>query len=144
MIFIGTGGNSMKSGSPSLSEWISGILMFAARPGERIPFRRIHSILSEMQSHDSLVSGIDFLIEGKACYSREVERVLQDLLSKGILGLEDDSTVLVENACSVCIRLSVDLSYTDCKMLRSASSIFYERLRGMEKPAPSRALGNVA
>jgi hypothetical protein len=57
----------MKSGSPSLSEWISGILMFAARPGERIPFQRIHSILSEMQSHDSLVSGIDFLIEGKAC-----------------------------------------------------------------------------
>jgi hypothetical protein len=134
----------MKSGSPSLSEWISGILMFAARPGERIPFQRIHSILSEMQSHDSVVSGIDFLIEGKACYSREVERVLQDLISKGILRLGDDSTVLVENACSVCIRLSVDLSYTDCKMLRSASSIFYERLRGMEKPAQGRALYNVA
>jgi hypothetical protein len=134
----------MKSGSPSLSEWISGILMFAAQPGERIPFQRIHSILWDMQSRDSLVSGIDFLLEGKACYSREVERVLQDLISKGILRLEDDSSVLVENACSVCIRLSVDLSYTDSKMVRSASAIFYERLRGMEKLAQFRALDNVA
>ena len=134
----------MKSGPPSIADWISGILMFAAQPGERIPFERIHSILLEMQSHDSLVSGIDSLIEGKACYSREVERVLQDLISKGILGLEDYSTVLVENACSVCIRLSVDLSYTECKMLRSASSIFYERLRGMEKSAQGRALDKVA
>jgi hypothetical protein len=134
----------MTPNHPSFAETVSGILSFAARKGERIAIERIHSMLREMGSPGSLLSEIDSCIDGGVPGSLEIERVLQDLISNGVLRSVDDTTVVVEKAGLACIRLSIEIPFLECKRLRSASSIFYGMLREVEKPAQDAVIADVA
>jgi hypothetical protein len=81
-----------------LSSVISGILTLGANGGEELFLPKIHAVLCQMKPHDRMLSGLWFSITGSVCYSRDIENVIRDLASQGVLKIEGGSTAVVKNA----------------------------------------------
>jgi len=84
---------------------ISGILTLGANGGEQLFLPDIHSVLCQMKPHNRMLAGLWFSITGSVCYSRDIENVIRDLASQGVLKIEDGSVAVVKNAAILRERL---------------------------------------
>lgn len=107
---------------------ISGILTLGASGGEELFLPDIHSVLCRMKPHDRMLAGLWFSITGSVCYSRDVENVVRDLASQGVLKLEDGSVAVVKNAVLLRERLRRMLPVRQYRKLLATSRKFYARL----------------
>lgn len=107
---------------------ISGILTLGANGGEELFLPKIHSVLCQMKPHNRMLSGIWFSITGSVCYSRDIENVIRDLASQGVLKIENGSTAVVKNAAFLRNRLRRMLPVRQYEKLFTASRKFYSRL----------------
>lgn len=112
---------------PDLSAVISGIIALGANGGEQLFPPKIHTVLYQMKQHDRMLSGLWFSITGSVCYSRDIENVLRDLASQGVVKIEADSVVL-KNIGSLRKRLRGMLPVRQYRKLLKASRKFYARL----------------
>ena len=79
---------------PDLSAVISSIITLGANGGEQLFLSEIHTVLYQMKEHDRMLAGLYFSISGSVCYSRDIENVLRDLSSQGVVKIEAGSVVL--------------------------------------------------
>jgi len=112
---------------PDLSAVISGIIALGANGGEQLFPPKIHTVLYQMKQHDRMLSGLWFSITGSVCYSRDIENVLRDLASQGVVKIEADS-VVVKNIGFLRKRLRGMLPVRQYRKLLKASRKFYARL----------------
>lgn len=112
---------------PDLSGVVSGIIALGANGGERLFLPKIHTVLYQMKQHDRMIAGLWFSITGSVCYSRDVENVLRNLASQGVVKIEADS-VVVKNIGILRNRLSRMLPARQYRKLLKTSRKFYERL----------------
>ena len=111
-----------------LSSVISGILTLGANGGEELSLPKIHSVLCQMKPHNRMLAGIWFSITGSVCYSRDIENVIRDLASQGVLKIESGSVAVVKNAALLRNRLRGILPTRQYKKLMATSRRFYGRL----------------
>jgi hypothetical protein len=111
-----------------LSNVISGILTLGANGGEELFLPKIHSVLCQMKPHNRMLAGIWFSITGSVCYSRDIENVIRDLASQGVLKIESGSVAVVKNAAFLRNRLRGILPTRQYKKLMATSRRFYARL----------------
>ena len=111
-----------------LQSIISGILTLGANGGEELFLPKIHAVLCQMKPHDRMLSGLWFSITGSVCYSRDIENVVRDLASQGVLKIENGSTAVVKNAAFLRVRLRNTLPVRQYRRLQAASRKFYGRL----------------
>lgn len=114
-----------------LSSVISGILTLGANGGEELFLPKIHSVLCQMKPHNRMLAGIWFSITGSVCYSRDIENVIRDLASQGVLKIENGSVAVVKNAAFLRSRLRGILPTRQYKKLMATSRRFYARLERM-------------
>ncbi|MBE0568304.1 MAG: hypothetical protein IH577_01325 [Deltaproteobacteria bacterium] len=112
---------------PDLFAVISGIIALGANGGEQLFPPKIHTVLYQMKQHDRMLSGLWFSITGSVCYSRDIENVLRDLASQGVVKIEADS-VVVKNIGFLRKRLRGMLPVRQYRKLLKASRKFYARL----------------
>lgn len=110
--------------SPDIPDVISAIITLGANGGEQLLRPKIHSVLYQMKQHDGLLTGLWFSITGSVCYSRDIENVLRDLASKGVVKIEADS-VAVENFGPLRNRLRSMLPVRHYRKLLQISRNFY-------------------
>jgi hypothetical protein len=123
----------MEGDFQEITRIVCGILILAATGTERIPMQKLQSILGGMQPGNPLLSGIRFSIAGKVCHSTDVEKAIRVLSATGIVRLENDSDVVVENALLARTRLFFKTN-PDYRSIRMASLLFYERLHDIPGP----------
>lgn len=111
-----------------LSSVISGILTLGANGGEELFLPKIHTVLCQMKPHNRMLSDLWFSITGSVCYSRDIENVIRDLASQGVLKIENGSVAVVKNAAILRVRLRKVLPVRQYKYLLAASRKFYARL----------------
>lgn len=111
-----------------LSSVISGILTLGANGGEELFLPKIHSVLCQMKPHNRMLAGIWFSITGSVCYSRDIENVIRDLASQGVLKIENGSVAVVKNAGFLRNRLRGILPTRQYRKLMATSRRFYARL----------------
>jgi hypothetical protein len=111
-----------------LSSVISGILTLGANGGEQLFLPEIHAVLCQMKPHNRMLAGLWFSITGSVCYSRDIENVVRDLASQGVLKLEDGSVAVVKNAAFPRERLRRMLPVRQYRKLLATSRKFYARL----------------
>lgn len=112
---------------PDLSAVISSIITLGANGGEQLFLPDIHSTLYQMKQHNRLLAGLWFSITGSVCYSRDIENVLRDLASQGVVKIEADS-VVVKNFGVLRKRLYSMLPIRQYRKLLKTSRKFYARL----------------
>jgi hypothetical protein len=112
---------------PDLSAVISGIITLGANGGEQLFPPNIHTALYQMKQHDRMLAGLWFSITGSVCYSREIENVLRDLASLGVVKIEAGS-VVVKNSGFLRKRLRNMLPVRQYRKLLKTSRKFYARL----------------
>jgi len=112
---------------PDLSAVLSGIIALGANGGEQLFPPKIHTVLYQMKQHDRMLAGLWFSITGSVCYSRDIENVLRDLASQGVVKIEADS-VVVKNIGFLRKRLRGMLPVRQYRKLLKASRKFYARL----------------
>ena len=113
---------------PDLSAVISGIITLGANGGEQLFLPKIHTVLYQMKEHDRMLSSMWFSITGSVCYSRDIENVLRDLASQGVVKIEEGS-VFVKNIGFLRKRLRGMLPVRQYRKLLKTSRKFYARLR---------------
>lgn len=113
---------------PDLSSVLSGIITLGANGGEQLFLPKVHAVLHNMKQHDRMLAGLWFSITGSVCYSRDVENVLQDLASQGVVKIEEGSVVVVKNAAVLRRRLRGLLPVRQYRKLLKVSRNFYARL----------------
>ena len=79
---------------PDLYAVISSIITLGANGGEKLFLPDIHSTLYQMKQHNRMLAGLWFSITGSVYYSRDIENVLRDLASQGVVKIEADSVVV--------------------------------------------------
>lgn len=82
---------------PNLPDTISGIITLGANGGEQLFLPKIHTVLYHMRQHDSMLTNLWFSITGSVCYSRDIENVLRNLASLGVVKIEADSVIVKNN-----------------------------------------------
>jgi hypothetical protein len=107
---------------------ISGILTLGANGGEELFLPKIHSVLCQMKPHNRMLAGLWFSITGSVCYSRDIENVIRDLASRGVLKMEGGSVAIVKNAASLRNQLRTMLPVRQYRKLLATSRKFYARL----------------
>jgi hypothetical protein len=112
---------------PDLSAIISGIITLGANGGEQLFLPKIHTVLYQMKEHDRMLAGLWFSITGSVCYSRDIENVLRDLASQGVVKIESGS-VAVKNIGFLRKRLRSMLPVRQYRKLLKTSRKFYARL----------------
>ncbi|MGZ9148962.1 MAG: hypothetical protein ACXW4G_11400 [Candidatus Deferrimicrobiaceae bacterium] len=112
---------------PGLSDVISGIITLGANGGEQLFLPKIHAVLYQMKEHDRMLASLWFSITGSVCYSRDIENVLRDLASQGVVKIEAGS-VFVKNIGSLRERLRSMLPVRQYRKLSKISRKFYARL----------------
>jgi len=110
-----------------LSAVISGIITLGANGGEQLFLPEIHTVLYRMKEHDRMLAGLWFSITGSVCYSRDIENVLRDLASQGVVKIESGS-VLVKNIGFLRKRLRSMLPVRQYRKLLKTSRKFYAHL----------------
>jgi len=112
---------------PDLSDVISGILTLGANGGEQLFLPKIHSVLFQMKQRNRMLADLWFSITGSVCYSRDIENVLRNLASHGVVKIEADS-VVVKNIGFLRNRLRSMLPVRQYRKLLKTSRNFYARL----------------
>jgi hypothetical protein len=112
---------------PDLSAVLSGIITLGANGGEQLFLPEIHTALYQMKHHDKMLAGLWFSITGSFCYSRDIENVLRDLASQGVVKIEADS-VVVKNIGTLRNRLRGMLPVRHYRKLLKISRKFYARV----------------
>jgi hypothetical protein len=112
---------------PDLSAVISGIITLGANGGEQLFPPKIHTALYQMKQHNWMLAGLWFSITGSVCYSRDIENVLRDLASQGVVKIEAGS-VVVKNIGFLRKRLRSMLPVRQYRKLLKTSRKFYARL----------------
>ena len=112
---------------PDLYAVLSGIITLGANGGEQLFLPKIHTVLYQMKEHDRMLAGLWFSITGNVCYSRDIENVLRDLASQGVVKIEAGS-VLVKNIGLRRKRLRSMLPVRQYRKLMKTSRKFYARL----------------
>jgi len=110
--------------SPHLFDVISGIITLGANGGEQLFLPKIHTILFHMKQHNSMLASLWFSITGSVCYSRDIENVLRNLASLGVVKIEADS-VVVKNTGVLRNRLRNMLPDRQYRKLLKTSRKFY-------------------
>lgn len=113
---------------PDLSSILSGIITLGANGGEQLPLPKIHTVFHHMKQHNRILAGLWFSITGSVCYSRDVDNVLRDLASQGVLKIEEGSVAVVKNAALLRDRLRRILPVRQYRKLLKVSRAFHERL----------------
>jgi hypothetical protein len=113
---------------PDLYAVISSIITLGANGGEQLLLPEIHTTLYQMKQHNRLLAGLWFSITGSVYYSRDIENVLRDLASQGVVKIEADS-VVVKNFGFLRKQLQSMLPVRQYRNLLKASRKFYARLR---------------
>jgi len=113
---------------PDLSAVISGIITLGANGGEQLFPPKIHTALYQMKQHNWMLAGLWFSITGSVCYSRDIENVLRDLASQGVVKIEAGS-VVVKNSGFLRKRLRSMLPVRQYRKLLMTSRMFYARMR---------------
>jgi hypothetical protein len=121
------GGALMSIILPDLSDVISGIITLGANGGERLFLPKIHTVLYQMKQHNRMLAGLWFSITGSVCYSRDIENVLRNLASQGVVKIEADS-VVVKNIGFLRNRLGGMLPIRQYRKLLKISRKFYASL----------------
>lgn len=111
-----------------LSAVLSGVIALGANGGEQLFLPEIHSILYQMKQHDRMLAGLWFSITGSVHYSRDVENVLRNLSSQGVVKFEEGSVVVVKNIAFLRERLRVVMPGRQYRKLLKISRKFYARL----------------
>jgi hypothetical protein len=114
--------------SPDLSEVISGIISLGANGGEQLFLPKIHTVLFQMKQHNRMLASLWFSITGSVCYSRDIENVLRNLASQGVVRIEEES-VVVKNIGFLRNRLRNTLPVRQYRKLLKTSRKFYALLR---------------
>jgi len=112
---------------PDLYAVISSIITLGANGGEQLFLQEVHTALYQMKQHDRMLAGLWFSITGSVCYSRDIENVLRDLASQGVVKIEAGS-VSVKNIGFLRKRLRSGLPVRQYRKLLKTSRKFYERL----------------
>jgi len=112
---------------PDLYAVISSIITLGANGGEQLFLPDIHATLYQMKQHERMLAGLWFSITGSVCYSRDIENVLRDLASQGVVKIEADS-VFVKNFGVLRKRLHGMLPVRQYRKLLKTSRKFYARL----------------
>ena len=112
---------------PDLSAVISGIITLGANGGEQLFLPKIHAALYQMKQHNRMLAGLWFSITGSVCYSRDIDNVLRDLASQGVVKIEAGS-VAVKNIGFLRKRLRRMLPVRQYRKLLKTSRKFYARL----------------
>jgi len=112
---------------PDLYAVISSIITLGANGGEQLFLPEVHTALYQMKQHDRMLAGLWFSITGSVCYSRDIENVLRDLASQGVVKIEAGS-VSVKNIGFLRKRLRSGLPVRQYRKLLKTSRKFYERL----------------
>jgi len=112
---------------PDLNAVISGIITLGANGGEQLFLPDIHSTLYQMKQHNRMLAGLWFSITGSMYYSRDIENVLRDLASQGVVKIEANS-VAVKNIGFLRKRLNSMLPVRQYRILLNTSRKFYARL----------------
>jgi hypothetical protein len=120
---------AMVNRPPQIKDIISGMILLAARGGEPMPLAKLHSILHEMKSHESILSGIRFSLTGAVCYSRDIDQAINQLTERGFLEIVDCSAFVGEHAHEFGDYLSGVLTNSQIQAVHSASLRFHERVR---------------
>jgi hypothetical protein len=121
------GGALMSIILPDLSDVISGIITLGANGGERLFLPKIHTVLYQMKQHNRMLAGLWFSITGSVCYSRDIENVLRNLASQGVVKIEADS-IIVKNIGFLRNRLGSMLPVRQYRKLLKISRKFYASL----------------
>ena len=109
---------------PDLPDVISGIITLGANGGEQL----FHSVLYQMKQHNRMLASLWFSITGSVCYSRDIENVLRNLASQGVVKIEADS-VVVKNIGALRNRLRNMLPVRQYGKLLKTSQKFYALFR---------------
>jgi hypothetical protein len=120
---------AMADRTPRIKDIISGMILLAARGGNPMPLTMLHSVLHEMKSRESILSGIRFSLTGAVCYSRDIDQAVNRLAESGFLEIVDGSVFVMERAHEFGDYLSGYLTNSQIQAVRSASLRFHERLR---------------
>ncbi len=109
---------------PDLPDVITGIITLGANGGEQLFLPKIHTVLYQMKQHNRLLASLWFSITGSVCYSRDIENVLRNLASLGVVKIEADS-VVVKNIGILRNRLRNLLPVRQYRKLLKTSRKFY-------------------
>ena len=120
---------AMVNRPPRIKDIISGMILLAARGRDPMPLAKVHSILHEMKSHESILSGLRFSLTGAVCYSRDVDQAITHLTEGGFLEIVNGSAVLGERGHEFGDYLSGFLTNSQIQAVHSASLRFHERVR---------------
>jgi len=112
---------------PDLSAVISGIITLGANGGEQLYLPKIHAALYQMKQHNRMLAGLWFSITGSVYYSRDIENILRDLASQGVVKIEADS-VVVKNFGFLRQQLQSMLPVRQYRKLLKTSRKFYAHL----------------
>lgn len=112
---------------PNLPDVISAIITLGANGGEQLLLPKIHNVLYQMKQHNRMLSSLFFSITGSVCYSRDVENVLRNLASQGVVKIEMGS-VVVRNFGSLRNRFRSMLPDRQYRQLLKISRKFYSHL----------------
>jgi hypothetical protein len=120
---------AMANQPPRIKDIISGMILLAARGRDPMPLAIVHSILHEMKSHESILSGLRFSLTGAVCYSRDIDQAINHLTEGGFLEIVNGSAFVGEHAHEFGDYLSGFLTNSQIQAVRSASLRFHERVR---------------
>jgi hypothetical protein len=112
---------------PDISDVVSGVIALGANGGEQLFLPKIHTALYQMRQHDRMLAGLWFSITGSVCYSRDIENVLRDLASQGVVKIEAGS-VVVKNIGILRRRLRSMMPVRQYRKLLKTSRKFYAHL----------------
>ncbi len=115
--------------TPRIKDIISGMILLAARGRDPMPLAKLHSVIHEMKSHESILSGLRFSLTGAVCYSRDVDQAINHLTEGGFLEIVDGSVIVGEHAHEFSRYLSGFLTNSQIQAVHSASLRFHERVR---------------
>jgi hypothetical protein len=120
---------AMVNQAPRIKDILSGMILLAARGRDPIPLEKLHSIIHEMKSHESILSGLRFSLTGAVCYSREIDQAINHLIEGGFLDVVEGSVFVGERAHEFGRYLSGFLTNSQVQAVHSVSLRFHERIR---------------
>jgi len=129
---------AMVNQTPRIKDILSGMILLAARGSDPMPLAKLHSIIHEMKSHESILSGLRFSLTGAVCYSREIDQAINHLAEGGFLKIVDGSIFVAEHAHEFGHYLSGFLTNSQIQAVHSASLRFHERVRRDAKDPRNR------
>jgi hypothetical protein len=129
---------AMVNQTPRIRDILSGMILLAARGRDPMPLAKFHSIIHEMKSHESILSGLRFSLTGAVCYSREIDQAINHLAEGGFLRIVDGSVFVEEHAHEFGRYLSGFLTKSQIQAVHSASIRFHERVRRGAKDPRNR------